>query len=254
MTGYNHALLGLGLILALLPTGVAAEVHDLAGCQRLAETKPAEALSQAQVWLDHGGGSAAQLCRAAALFHAGDFAGAGTGFEALARAGSTATERQQANLLNRAAWSWLRAGDRARAERLYGEALEHLPNDADLLIDRGLARAEAKRWREAIADFSAALKQDSRRTEAWLYRANAALAMDDLKSAGADLDQLLRLKPEDGEAQVLRGTVRALANDPEGARVDWRAVVKREPASTPGRTAAAKLRKLEQALAPEKHR
>jgi tetratricopeptide (TPR) repeat protein len=244
--------LALAPAVAALPAAAAGSaIHNLYDCQRLAEKTPNEALTQIQAWLAHGGGREAQLCRAAALFHAGAFPDAGKAFEALAADG-TGGGREQANLFDRAAWAWLRAGDAARAERLYGAALQHQPDDGDLHLDRGLARAESKHYREAIEDFSAALQQDPHRADAALYRANAWLALDDIRQALSDADQVLKLKPGDGDALLLRGTLRALSGDSPGARLDWRELITREPTSANGKAAAERLHKLEQALAKGK--
>lgn len=235
------------LMLTAVPAP-AATVKDFPACTRLAEQAPAEALTAAQAWLDQGGGDAARLCRAEALFLHGDFAPAGQAFEALA-AGTALTAAQAANLYDRAGLSWLRAGDAARAERLMSSALERLPGDTDLLIDRALARAEGKRYREAIEDLSAVLKRTPRRPDIYLYRAEAWQALDQLDQALADTEHVLTLKPGDGGALVLRGTLHALSGDATGARLDWREVIRREPDSVNGKAAARRLAQLDRAPA-----
>jgi tetratricopeptide (TPR) repeat protein len=244
----GSAALALALVLAAAPAH-AATVTDFATCARLAEQTPADALPAAQAWLDHGGGDAARLCRAEALFLHGDFAPAGEVFEALATSSIARTPVQAANLYDRAGLSWLRAGDAARAEKLITTALERLPGDTDLLIDRALARAEGKRYREAIEDLSEVLKQAPRRAEIYLYRAEAWQALNRLDQALADADHVLTLKPGDGEALVLRGTLHALSGDATGARLDWREVIRREPDSANGKTAAERLSRLDHAPA-----
>ena len=226
-------------------------IHDLKSCQRLAESSPTEALVEVQTWIEHGGGEDARICRAAAQFQAGDFANAGRGFETLASDSVGRNATQIANLYDRAAWAWLRAGDNAQAERLYTLALDKQPDDGEIRIDRGIARAEARRFREAIDDFTAVLKRQPRRTDAAFYRATAYRAVGDLRNAEADVEQVLRLKPDSSEALVLRGTLRALRNDIKGAQLDWREVIRREPDSANGRTAAANLAHLSDAQKPE---
>jgi len=239
----------LATALAAAPVLAGGPVRDLATCQRLAETAPAQALFETREWLAQGGAREAKLCRAAALFHSGDFAAAGQAFEELVTAGAGESDRQIANLLDRAAWAWVRAGDTVRADQLYTKALARLPDDGELRIDRGIARAEGKKYREAIEDFTGVLKRQPRRADAYFYRAAAYRALNDLKNALADVEQSLRLKPGDAEAQVLRGTLRALGGDATGARLDWRDVIKREPESASAKEAAENLTRLDQAQA-----
>lgn len=234
-----------GLAGAATAQAAAPPVRDLESCRRLAERAPTEALAAAREWAGHGGGDQAKLCRAAALFQSGDFAAAGEAFEALAT-GGLRNERQIADLYDRAAWAYLRAGDANHADFLYGRALERLPDDAELHIDRGIARAEARKYRDAVADFSAALKTQPGRADAYYYRAVAYRELTKLKEARDDVDQSLRLKPSDAEALVLRGTLRASTGDVAGARLDWREVVRRDPDSPSGRSAAAGLRRLDE--------
>lgn len=238
----------LGALLITTPVS-AATVTNFATCRALAEQAPAEALTAAQGWIDHGGGDAARLCRAEALFLHGDFPAAGEAFAALAAGGGTRTAAQTANLYDRAGLSWLRAGDAARAERLMTTALDTLPGDSDLLIDRALARAEGKRYQEAIDDLSLVLKTTPRRADIYLYRAQAYQALNQLDQALADTDHVLTLKPGDGEALVLRGTLHALSGDATGARLDWREVIRKEPDSANGKVAARRLSRLNQAPA-----
>ena len=240
---------GLLAVMLTAPPLLAGPVRDLASCQRLAEASPIQALAEVREWLSKGGARDAKLCRAAALFHSGDFAAAGQAFEELATAGAGESDRQIANLLDRAAWAWVRAGDSGRADQLYTRALDRLPEDGELRIDRGIARAGAKKFREAIDDFTQVLKRQPRRADAYFFRAAAYRGLNDLKNAVADVEQALRLKPGDGEAQVLRGTLRALSGDTSGARLDWREVAKREPDSPNGKAAAENLNRLDQAQA-----
>ncbi|MEI6556923.1 MAG: hypothetical protein WCO00_00840 [Rhodospirillaceae bacterium] len=236
----TQALAGAGPALA------ATLVRDPETCQRLAESAPAEALTAAREWAGHGGGDQAQLCRAAALFQTGDFTAAGRIYETQAT-GASRNDRQIAGLYDRAAWAFLRAGDAGRADYLYSRALEKLPDDAELRIDRGIARAESRKYRDAVVDFTVALKHQPQRADAYYYRAAAYRELMDLKSARDDVELSLRLRPGDAEALVLRGTIRAATGDAAGARLDWREVVRRDPESPPGKAAAASLRRLDEA-------
>jgi len=248
MTRNNVSALFAAALLAGLATTAraAAPVRDLEGCQRLAERAPAEALAAAREWAGHGGGDQAKMCRATALFHNEEFVAAGEAFEALAT-GGLRNDRQIADLYDRAAWAYLRGGDANQAEVLYSRALEKLPDDAELRVDRGIARAESRKYRDAVEDFTAALKRQPRRADVYYYRAAAYRELMKLNEARDDVEQSLRLKPGDAEALVLRGKLRATAGDVSGARLDWREVARRDPESAAGQAAAAGLRRLDEA-------
>ena len=247
--GSSPIWLALALAMALgIPAASAAPraVRDLDSCQRLAERAPAEALAAVKEWAAHGGGDQARLCRASALFQSGEFAAAGEIFEGLATGGGR-SDRQTADLYDRAAWAFLRAGDAGRADSLCSRALDKMPDDPELRVDRGIARAELRKYREAVADFTTALKTQPRRADVYYYRAAAYRELMDLKNARDDIEQSLRLRPGDAEALVLRGTIRALTGDTPGARLDWREVARRDPEAPTTRAAAAKLRQLDEA-------
>ena len=235
-----------GCVLPSFAEAAPPPLRDLETCQRLAQKSPVETLKRIPEWLGHGGGEQAQLCRAVALFQNGEFAEAGEDFEALAGGGKR-NERQIADLYDRAAWAFLRAGDGARADQLYSRALEKQPEDIELLVDRGIGRAESRKFRDAITDFSAALKRDRYRPDVYYFRAAAYRELMDLKNAREDVEQSLRLRPGYAEALVLRGTVRSLSGDTAGARLDWQEAARRDPHSPSGISAAASLKQLDEA-------
>lgn len=215
--------------------------NDLASCADKAERRPEEGFQAALRWQETGGGDLARLCQALALFYKGDFAAAATALEVLAPVLGKDDPKAAASILGRGGWAWLRAGDQARAERLYSAALEKQPDDVDLLIDRAFARAEAERFWDAIADLDAALAKDPKRSDAYLYRATAHKALSNYRQALSDIDRVLELKPGDPEAILLRGNVKALAGSLAAARDDWSLVQKLAPDSDSGRAAAMNL-------------
>jgi tetratricopeptide (TPR) repeat protein len=220
---------------------------ELKACLTLAEAQPDAALERAKGWEAKGGGTPAQLCHALALFHRGDFAEAGRRLEDMAFALGKEDPRAGASILGRAGWAWLRAGDAARAERLYSAALEYQPGDADLLVDRAIARAEGERFWDAIDDLNAVIAKDPKRADAWLYRAAAHKALSNNRQALADVAQALELKPGDPEALLLRGNLKALIGDAKGARDDWKLVMRVAPDSGPARVARSNLEGMERA-------
>ncbi|MGQ9371662.1 hypothetical protein [Azospirillum sp. ST 5-10] len=210
-------------LLLLPPANAAAQEGNerLRSCLSLAETAPDAALERSQGWQEGGGGGLARLCQAMALFHKGSFRDAATRLEALVPELAGDDPAAAASLLGRAGWAWLRAGEADRAERAYGRALEQRPDDADLLIDRAIARAEAERYWDAVADLDAAIAKAPGRADAWLYRAAAHKALASYRLALDDVARALELRPGDPEAVLLRGNLKALSGNLAAARDDW---------------------------------
>ncbi|MGH6940466.1 tetratricopeptide repeat protein, partial [Hypericibacter sp.] len=167
----------------------------------------------------------------------------------------------------KAAFAAYVAGDRALAERLYGEALAQNPNDAIALQGLGVLRFEQERKQDALAflgqaaqlapenagirrNHAAALAVAARFAEAALeYRAALAIEPDvatdwgRLGSVLAELDRndeailayqaaLARLTPGAGEGPALLrrlGRVQRSAGQTEAAIATWRTALERAP-------------------------
>ncbi|MBI1207661.1 MAG: hypothetical protein GC191_10290 [Azospirillum sp.] len=248
---HKSAATTMAIFLALVtttPVPAAAPEQDqtLQACLGLAATDPAGAEAKARLWDDHGSGLA-RLCQAMAAFHGGRFASAGQALEELAPRLGKGDPKTAANLLDRAAWAWLRAGDAERADKLYGQALAEQPDDIELLIDRAFARVEAKRPKDAVADLSAAIKRDASRPEAYLYRAGAYQALREFGHAEQDLARALTLRPNFPEALLMSGNLKARRNDLAGAVGDWTRLAKLAPESPSGKVALNNLERLKAA-------
>jgi len=213
-------------------------------CLALAARDPAAALAQAAA-LEPRQPGPARLCRATADFQAGRFAPAAQTLEGLVPLLGAGDTKVAADLWNRAGWAWLRAGEAAKAERAMTQALERQPGDPDLRLDRALARADARRWKEAVSDLDLVLKQRPERAEAWLYRAVARKALQDYAGAEQDAERALKLQPDEVEALLLRGNLKARRGDAEGAAADWQRIIAVAPAgSTAVRSAKSNLDQL----------
>jgi len=237
----------IGLVLAG-PVRAAGEPDTgLAACSALVARDPDKALTFADDWEKRGGGGAARLCRATALFKKENFGPAGDIYEALANERGGADARAGAELLVRAGWARARAGRAADAERLYSAALEKSPDAADVRVDRSIVRAESGRWAEAIEDLDRVLAVEPDRADALLYRGAALRALRRWDAAGADAARLLKARPNDPDALLLRGNILAGRGDLDGAANDWRAVIKAAPKTPQGDAAAINLKRLETA-------
>jgi cytochrome c-type biogenesis protein CcmH/NrfG len=84
-------------------------------------------------------------------------------------------------------------------------AIKANPNDPESYYNRGLLyQAEAQHER-AIADFSSANGLSARQAGALAGRAVSYLAVDKSQDAASDLDEAVRLEPENGEIWKTRG-------------------------------------------------
>lgn len=218
----------------------------LASCLERARIDPPAARAAAEKWLaTEDGGEPAALCVAMAQFHDGAFADAAMRLEKLAAAQPPERVSAAARLLGQAGWAHLRAGDFGAAERLYGEALTKTPGDADLWIDRAFARAETERFWDAAADLAQAMALAPTRADPYVYRAAAYKALGQLHAAREDLERALELRPDDPQALLLRGNLKAEAGDWPGAEADWTLATRADKENNGyGRSAAANLEKM----------
>ncbi len=78
----------------------------------------------------------------------------------------------------------------------YSSILKSVPDDATMLKQRGDAYCEAKNWKKAIADYSAAIAEEPE-LAASIYeaRGKAYLKIGDSAKASADMNQAKRTKP-----------------------------------------------------------
>jgi protein O-GlcNAc transferase len=100
-----------------------------------------------------------------------------------------------------------RSGRLAQAERLYLQVLANDPRDFTARHLLGVARAQAGRLDEALADIETALKIRPDDPEALLNHANVLKSLNRLEAALAGFDRALVLKPGWPQAENNRGTV-----------------------------------------------
>lgn len=83
-------------------------------------------------------------------------------------------------------------------------ALVTNPNDPDIYYQRGLIYQSEQKHEHAIADFSSAIGLSARQSGALAGRAASYLATDKPQDAAADLDEAVRLEPNNPEIWSLR--------------------------------------------------
>ena len=235
-----------GGYLAVVPAAAAEIDHarEYSACMTLVQRDAEEAFESALAWRDMGGGDAASHCVAAALLGLKQYAEAARRFETLARK-IKAKPRFKAALLAHAAQAWLLDGKPERADGVLTAALTLDPEAPDLHIDRAVARAAMKLYREAVGDLDRAIELDPGRADAFVFRASAYRYLDSLDRAEADAERALALDGRHPEGLLERGMVRRLKGDDDGARRDWLEVLSIAPGTSAARAAQRNLEKMD---------
>lgn len=197
--------------------------RQYADCMGLAPVQPQKALAAARSWRLRGGGAPARHCGAVALLELGHYEEAARRLEDIADdGGDPRAIRLRPTLLGQAANAWLMAGETKRALKALNRALGIRPDDADLLVDRGVTLSELRRYRAAVADFDRALTLAPGRAEAFIFRATARRALAELDRAEKDANSALDIDPGRTAALLELGIILRLRGDPSGARRAFR--------------------------------
>ncbi|MCG8505966.1 MAG: hypothetical protein MI755_15280 [Sphingomonadales bacterium] len=243
------------------------EAERYAACIRLAGATPEATLDQALAWRDRGASAAASHCVAIIYIALDRHREAAEALEAIAeevRRGrglpdedAPAPEERPpliADLYGQAGNAWLMAGDPAKAENAFTQAVTEVPERlgdgmVEFLIDRARARGQAGAYRDALKDLDRAQLMAPERADIFIYRAAAFRGLDDLPAAAADVENALRLSPDQVDALLERANVRHLTEDYDGAREDWLKILELQPGSGAADAARANLERF--AATPE---
>ena len=202
--------------LADLPAGQA-----YGACMALVEKNPADGFEAAIAWRDEGGGPAAQHCSAMALVNLGQFADAASRLEGLADSMKDYSAAERAAVLGQSGRAWHRAGQSERAVAVLTIAINLVPGDAELRIDRGEVLATTGKFWEAIDDFNIALELAPQNIDALIFRGAAYRLLDTPELARVDLETVLARKPDQPDALVEMGAVALQEGKRDAARQYW---------------------------------
>ncbi|MBC7908750.1 MAG: PEP-CTERM system TPR-repeat protein PrsT [Rhodospirillaceae bacterium] len=107
--------------------------------------------------------------------------------------------------------------------------VENCPGNADcqsaVLAARARAQLALGNQADAEKEAEAAIQAAPNNPEGHVARAIAALAAQNLSAAESQIDEALATKPNHSEALAVKGEIRRLANDPEGAITALKAAV-----------------------------
>ncbi|MFD2752886.1 cellulose synthase subunit BcsC-related outer membrane protein [Comamonas terrae] len=159
--------------------------------------------------------------------------------------------RDPASVALRAGLAALDKGELEQAERSFDEVLQRRPRDAQALGSKGLLRMRQGRHAEALPLLDQAYAidrqgkwRDLRATAqfwAHLRAAEAALQADDLAAAQQLSQQALQQQPDNLQALMLAGEIKARRQDAAGAEAYYRQALRSSPGNVPALTALADL-------------
>ncbi|GAO40048.1 hypothetical protein SCH01S_42_00910 [Sphingomonas changbaiensis NBRC 104936] len=231
----------------LLPLLLQAAAPAL-DCAQLLKTDPAKALEVANGRILQGGGFSAKQCAALAFAAMEKWPAAAVAFEQAAR-------EAEHDRIAVAADLWVQAANAHLAANQPKEAVGAL--DAALLtgslsgqasgeahLDRARAEVALGKLPEARSDMDDALKLVPEDPLAWLLSASLARRMGVLDRAQADIDHAAQLSPDDSSVALEAGRIALAAGAPAAARVAFEGAVKNQPGSVAARAAQAELDQL----------
>ncbi|MGH6882620.1 tetratricopeptide repeat protein [Hypericibacter sp.] len=248
----------LALLLSAAASGVSADQPSFpeqnpdqskqyAACMALTAQQPQQAYDTASAWIAKKGGPPAEHCQAVALVGLGRYTEAAQAIQTVAGelAKIDSSKNLAAHLYDQAGQIWLLQGDPAQAIAASNTALEILPNDVEMVIDRAVALGSADRWWDALDDLNHANELAPKRADILVLRASAYRYVDSKELAMADVNQALTIDPKNAEGHLERGILLFGNGDKNGARTDWLAAIQLAPNSPTAETAQARLEKLD---------
>ncbi|MFW2831675.1 tetratricopeptide repeat protein [Sphingomonas sp. ID0503] len=213
----------------------------LRGCLMRAESDPAKAAEEATEWKAKGGGIDALRCLGTAETNRGQFPAAAAAFESAADLAEKAQPANAPVFWTAAGNAALAAGEAGRARTLLTKALDHEslagPFRGETLLDRGRADVQAGDPTGARADIDEALKLVPEDPMAWLLSATLARRQGEAERAEKDIAEAVRLAPDAAQVALEAGNVAAMIGADDAARVAWTRAVAADPSGEAGRAA-----------------
>lgn len=219
-----------------------------ATCIDEVRTDPAKAVETARSWAASGGGALARQCLGLAYSAQERWSEAAAAFEQAAGATQPGEEAASAALWVQAGNARLAAADARGAVGAFDKALVSgkLSGAAkgELRLDRARANVLAGDPAAARTDLDEALKLVPEDPLAWLLSASLARRMDQLERAQADIAEAAKRSPDDAAVALEAGRIALAAGSVDAARVAFQGAIANQPESEAGRAAKAELDRL----------
>lgn len=233
------------LLIALL---LQASAAPAASCADEIRSDPAKAAATAAAWHANGGGALARQCAGLAFAAQERWAEAASAFEQAARETKPDEELAAANLWVQAGNARLAAGDARAAISAFDRALVSGRLDGaakgEIRLDRARANVAAGDTVAARTDLDEALRLVPEDPLAWLLSASLARRTGQLDRAQADIAEAARRSPDDAAVALEAGRIALAAGAPAAARLALESAVKAQPGSEAARAAQAELDRL----------
>lgn len=243
------------LLLFAAAATASPEQTRFAACAKLVETDPAKAAAEGEAWRIANGGLLARQCLGLAYSAQGRWAPAAVAFEQAARDAEIQRDGRAATLWVQAGNAALAGDDPGKAKMAFDRALA-LPVMSNAMrgeayLDRARAGVASNDLPGARADLDKAIGLVPADPMAWLLSANLALRQNDLPRAQGHIAEAVRLAPDDAAVAYEAGNVAAASGAQEAALVAWKRAAEAEPDSPAGQAAALALKGHAEGEAPK---
>ena len=121
------------------------------------------------------------------------------------------------------------AGDAAKAERQFNQAIQAFPNHPIVYNDRGMFHQQRKQFDKANADFTRVIELKKDAYYAYTNRGFTLMEQGDAEAAENDFDRSLALQPDQAMVHSFRGTARLTQGKIAEATADYQKVVQLDP-------------------------
>ncbi len=239
------------MITSLLALAAAAQAPaapaqpSAAACAALVKSAPDKAAEMASAWSARGGGLKSLQCLGLALSRLERWSPAATAFEQAALEAQAKKDPALADLWVQAGNSWLAAGDPAKARKAFDAALGVPTLAAELRgevhLDRARAAVAVGDLALARADIDQGLKLVPNDPFAWYLSSALALREEKVARAREDIARAVSLAPDDADVLLQAGTVAGVQGEVVAARSFYEKAARLAPGSPAGKAAAAAL-------------
>jgi tetratricopeptide (TPR) repeat protein len=232
------------ILLALVAQGL----QPSQSCADQIKADPAKAAAVADAWYGRGGGALARQCAALAYVALGRWSEAALSFEQAAREAERAQQVAAANLWVQAGNARLAAGEPAAAITSLDAALLtgmlSGPMKGEARLDRARANVAAGDLAVARTDLDEALKLVPEDPLAWLLSASLARRMGQMERAQVEIAEASKRSPDDASVALEAGRIALAVGAPAAARIAWEGAIKNQPGSEAAAAARAELDRL----------
>lgn len=218
-------------------------------CLDAAVANPDEGIRFANDWRMDGGGFNARQCLGFAYAKTERWAPAMVAFEQAA----DEAERQGAMVDSGRLWAQagnaaLASGDSAKARQHFDAALARgLPDGlekGEVFLDRARADVASGKSDDARSDIDNAIRLAPQDPLGWLLSATLARRANDLPLAQRHVAEAVKLSPDDASIALEEGNIAVLGSQDDVARAAWQRAVKLAPDAPAGKAAADNLTRL----------